>query len=254
MYKKAESGSLTHFTCIDDPYEEPLHPEVILKTHELEVEQSVDILFRMLQDDGILDGAPKLNPTGFRNPDGDEIVDLLVPDSLIESRKKEAATLPKVLINNIDLNWLQVIAEGWASPLKGFMRQGTLLETLHFNSILVDPFNLTGNGGRLERQTNFEHFSAHQPAQRISMSVPITLSCTSFTKGTIESSGKTAVALVTQTGTTIAILRNPEIYLNRKEEIATRLFGVIDPGHPYIKHLYSGVTTLSVVKSNYLRG
>jgi len=240
LYDKVESGSLKHFTCVDDPYEEPLNPEVVLKTHELQIDESVDILFRILQNDGILDGAPKLSPSGFRNPDGDEIIDLLIPESLREHRKKEAATLPKVLINNIDLNWLQVIAEGWASPLKGFMRQGTLLETIHFNSILVDPFNLTGNGGRLERRTDLEHFPDHQPPQRVSMSIPITLSCTSFTKSAIESSNKTAVALVTQMGTTVAILRNPEIYLNRKEEIVTRMFGVIDPGHPYIKHIYSG--------------
>ena len=38
----------------------------------------------------------------------------------------------------------------------------------------------------------------------------------------------------------MAILRNPEIYVNRKEEIVARIFGVIDPGHPYIKHIYTG--------------
>jgi 3'-phosphoadenosine 5'-phosphosulfate synthase len=41
-------------------------------------------------------------------------------------------------------------------------------------------------------------------------------------------------------GQTVAILRNPEIYNNRKEEIVTRLFGVIDPGHPYIQNIYKG--------------
>mmetsp|Transcript_14505 Transcript_14505/g.27666 ORF Transcript_14505/g.27666 Transcript_14505/m.27666 type:complete len:588 (-) Transcript_14505:28-1791(-) len=41
-------------------------------------------------------------------------------------------------------------------------------------------------------------------------------------------------------GKTVAILRNPEIYANRKEEIVARMFGVIDPDHPYIKHIYSG--------------
>ena len=46
--------------------------------------------------------------------------------------------------------------------------------------------------------------------------------------------------LVTQMGQTVAILRDPEIYANRKEEIVTRMFGVIDPDHPYIKHIYSG--------------
>jgi hypothetical protein len=72
------------------------------------------------------------------------------------------------------------------------------------------------------------------------MSVPITLSCTSYTKAAIEASGKNAVALVTQMGQTVAILRDPEIYAHRKEEIVTRMFGVIDPDHPYIRHIYSG--------------
>jgi ATP sulfurylase len=31
-----------------------------------------------------------------------------------------------------------------------------------------------------------------------------------------------------------------EIYENRKEEIVSRMFGVIDMEHPYIKHIYAG--------------
>ncbi len=240
QYARVESGELKHFTCIDDPYEEPLKPEITLKTHELAIEQSADMLFRMLESDGILEGAPKLTPPGLPNPDGDVVVDLHVPEHLKAARIAEAETLPKVLITDIDLNWLQVIGEGWASPLKGFMREGTLLETLHFNSILVDPFNVTGNAGRHERRTNFNDFPEHQPHQRVSMSVPITLSCTSYTKEAIEGSSKRAVALVTQMGQTVAILRDPEVYDNRKEEIVTRMFGAIDMDHPYIKTIYSG--------------
>ena len=66
------------------------------------------------------------------------------------------------------------------------------------------------------------------------------LPCTDFTKRSILSSGKQAVALVNKHGQTLAILRNPEIYANRKEEIVSRIFGVVDPGHPYISHIYSG--------------
>ena len=240
QYARVESGELKHFTCIDDPYEEPLKPEITLKTHELEIEQSADMLFRMLEKDGILEGAPKLTPPGLPNPDGDIVVDLHVPAELKATRMAEAATLPKVLITDIELNWLQVIGEGWASPLKGFMREGTLLETLHFNSILVDPFNVTGNAGRHESRTDFNNFADHQPHQRVSMSVPITLACTSYTKNAIENSSKNGVALVTQMGQTVAILRDPEIYDNRKEEIVTRMFGAIDMDHPYIKTIYSG--------------
>jgi 3'-phosphoadenosine 5'-phosphosulfate synthase len=41
----------------------------------------------------------------------------------------------------------QVLGEGWAAPLKGFMREGPLMQTLHFNSILVDTWNSTGAVG-----------------------------------------------------------------------------------------------------------
>jgi 3'-phosphoadenosine 5'-phosphosulfate synthase len=240
QYARVDSGELKHFTCIDDPYEEPLNPEVTLRTHELEIHESVELLFHMLERDGILFGAPKVAPPGLPNPDGDMIIDLHVPEHLKKERIEEAKGLPKVLITDIDLNWLQTIGEGWASPLRGFMREGTLLETLHFNSILIDPFNLTGNVDRLERQTDFAHFPPHAPPSRVSMSLPITLSCTSFTKKVIEMSGKDAVALVTPMGKTVAILRHPEIYENRKEEIVTRMFGVIDVSHPYISYIYKG--------------
>ena len=240
QYAKVKSGELKHFTCIDDPYEEPLAPEITLRTHELEIEQSVDILFRLLERDGILIGAPKVTPPGLPNPDGDELVDCHVAESEKASKKAEAETLPKVLLTDIDLNWLQTIGEGWAAPLKGFMREGTLLETLHFNSILVDPFNVTGNKDRLNSVTDFDDFPEHPAPTRVSMPIPITLSLTSFTREQIIASGKFDVALTTRMGHTVAIMRNVEIYENRKEEIVTRMFGVIDPGHPYIANIYNG--------------
>lgn len=38
----------------------------------------------------------------------------------------------------------------------------------------------------------------------------------------------------------MAVINDFEIYANRKEETVARVFGVIDPGHPYISHIYSG--------------
>ena len=43
----------------------------------------------------------------------------MVPKSKKEEFIKEAETLPSVEINQIDLQWVQVLGEGWASPLKG---------------------------------------------------------------------------------------------------------------------------------------
>eukprot|EP00605_Chrysophyceae_sp_TOSAG23-4_P002824 GSChrysophyteH1.ASY1.ANO1.3109.1 assembled CDS len=208
LYKKVAAGELKGFTGVDDPYEAPTNPELSIKNQEMSVQAAVDIIKHALVERGILVGGPTL-PHGLPYPDGDEIIDLLVSDADRASKKAEATTLPKALLTDIDVNWLQTVAEGWAAPLKGFMREGTLLQTIHFNSMLVDP-------------------------------VPIVLPCTSYTKAAIENSGKKAVSLVNKHGEIMAILRNPEIYENRKEEIVSRIFGVIDHGHPYIKHIYSG--------------
>ena len=43
----------------------------------------------------------------------------MVPESKKEEFIKEAETLPSVEISQIDLQWVQVLGEGWASPLKG---------------------------------------------------------------------------------------------------------------------------------------
>jgi len=240
QYARVDSGELKHFTCIDDPYEEPIDAEIVLKTHELAIEESVAVLFRRLERDGILSGAPRVAPPGLPNPDGDEVVDCHVAPSEAASRRREAEALPKVLLTDIDLNWLQTVGEGWAAPLRGFMREGTLLETLHFNSILVDPFNVTGNSGRLTTRTDFDDFPETRPRKRVSMPIPITLSVTDHTKGVVESSGKRDVALVTRMGKTVAILRDYEIYENRKEEIVARMFGFIDEGHPYVQNINGG--------------
>jgi 3'-phosphoadenosine 5'-phosphosulfate synthase len=60
---------------------------------------------------GVLVGGPTL-PLGLPYPDGDEIIDLLVPANEVDKKTKEAQSLPKVLLHDIDVNWLQTIAEG----------------------------------------------------------------------------------------------------------------------------------------------
>lgn len=34
------------------------------------------------------------------------------------------------------MQWVQVLAEGWATPLNGFMREREYLQCLHFNCLL----------------------------------------------------------------------------------------------------------------------
>ncbi|MEQ9568489.1 MAG: adenylyl-sulfate kinase, partial [Pseudomonadales bacterium] len=54
LYKLARAGEIKNFTGIDDPYEEPVNPEIVLDTEQLSLEQEVELLIKYLQDQGIL--------------------------------------------------------------------------------------------------------------------------------------------------------------------------------------------------------
>ena len=49
MYKRALAGELKHFTGVSDPYEEPLHPELVLNTHEETPERSAEKVLEYLR-------------------------------------------------------------------------------------------------------------------------------------------------------------------------------------------------------------
>lgn len=54
LYKKARAGEIKNFTGIDDPYEAPEKPEIILNSHEMSLEKEVEVLLDRLISDGII--------------------------------------------------------------------------------------------------------------------------------------------------------------------------------------------------------
>ena len=44
LYKKARAGEIKNFTGIDDPYEAPLKPEIVLNTDTMTIEEEVEIV------------------------------------------------------------------------------------------------------------------------------------------------------------------------------------------------------------------
>ena len=54
LYKKARAGEIKNFTGIDDPYEAPNHAELVLNSHEMSLEQEVEILLSLLSERGII--------------------------------------------------------------------------------------------------------------------------------------------------------------------------------------------------------
>ena len=48
MYQKAREGKIQHFTGVDDPYEEPEHPDLILDADKESVDESVNKVLQTL--------------------------------------------------------------------------------------------------------------------------------------------------------------------------------------------------------------
>ena len=54
LYKKARAGEIKNFTGIDDPYEVPEQPEIVLRSDQLSLDEEVSHLIRYLEERGIL--------------------------------------------------------------------------------------------------------------------------------------------------------------------------------------------------------
>lgn len=54
LYKLADEGKIKGFTGVDDPYEEPEYPELVIETDKEAVEQSVIRIFARLEELGYL--------------------------------------------------------------------------------------------------------------------------------------------------------------------------------------------------------
>ncbi|XP_076898865.1 ATP sulfurylase 1, chloroplastic-like [Bidens hawaiensis] len=151
---------------------------------------------------------------GLIEPDGGKLVELVVPGPHQDGKKREAMELPKIKVSRIDLEWVHVLSEGWASPLTGFMRESEFLQTLHFNSIRLEDGSV------------------------VNMSLPIVLDIDDAQKNRIG--GSTAVALVDASDNLVAILNNIEIYKHNKEERIARTWGTTAPGLPYAEEAITG--------------
>lgn len=129
-----------------------------------------------------------------------------------EAAIAEAKTLEALHITTVELQWLQVLSEGWAYPLRGFMREHEYLQALHFNCLLNDDETVRDN-----------------------QSVPIVLSCTQADRDRLSNCQSIVLWHDDQP---VAILRQPEFYFQRKEERCSRQFGTNNVKHPYIKMVH----------------
>jgi len=141
-----------------------------------------------------------------------DLVNLFASDSDKATLLKAADSMVKLEMTGEEYEWTQVLAEGWASPLDGFMTEEQYLTCTHYEHLIVD-------------------------GEMIPMAVPIVLTATAEEKAAIE--GKEQIAL-TFNGETIAIMEKPTVYDHLKEERAGRTFGITAAGHPYIDLINQG--------------
>ena len=55
LYKLVDEGKIKGFTGVDDPYEEPEHPELVIETNKETIEESVGRIFTKLEELGYLE-------------------------------------------------------------------------------------------------------------------------------------------------------------------------------------------------------
>ncbi|XP_047526531.1 bifunctional 3'-phosphoadenosine 5'-phosphosulfate synthase isoform X1 [Vanessa atalanta] len=199
LYKKAREGQIKGFTGITQDYERPEAPELVIQTVGRSVEESTMEVVRLLESQGII---PRYEV------DGAGVEELFIYGNRLSSAIEEAARIPQIEITKLDLQWVQVLSEGWAYPLKGFMREIEYLQALHSNCLTLGDSSL------------------------VNQSVPVVLPLQTADKERLA--GAAAVALV-HAGRAVAILRAPEFYPHRKPERCARQFGIYHTGHPYIK-------------------
>ncbi|XP_051174557.1 bifunctional 3'-phosphoadenosine 5'-phosphosulfate synthase 2-like [Leptopilina boulardi] len=198
LYKRARLGQIKKFTGIDQEYQIPENYDLRVKTENCTIEESASIVIDLLEEKKIIPVLPKPWTT---------IEELFISKSRLSSLKSEAELFPSLEISEIDVQWLQILAEGWAAPLKGFMREDQYLEVQHLKT-------LTENG------------------VEVSQSIPIVLAASDEDKNRLE--GQSAICLRYK-GKCLAIMDNPEFYFHRKEERCGWQFGTTNSKHPYVK-------------------
>ena len=206
LYKKALAGEIKEFTGVSDPYEPPLHPEVVVETDRETVEESVNKILARLQELGFIsyDG---LGPIA---PHGGQLVSCLVTGDRRDALLDKAKSLPRVQLDERAQSDVEMIAVGAFSPLRGF------LGAADYRAV-VEHMRLT-NG--------------------LPWSIPVTLPVSRAQADPLTEG--TEVALVDERNTVLAILDLAERYLPNREEEAQKVYGTPEAAHPGVAAVLGG--------------
>jgi 3'-phosphoadenosine 5'-phosphosulfate synthase len=219
LYKKALAGEIKGFTGIDDPYEAPEHPEVVVDTAKESKEESFHKIVSKLEELGLIPahhgrhamtgGAAAPAVAKLIAPHGGELVNRFVTGAEKAKLEERAKELPVVDLDARAASDVEMIAVGAFSPLKGFMNQKDYLKVLREM--------------RLERG--------------LPWSIPVTLATSEEHAKTLSIGSQ--VALRTPDRRIVAVLDLHDKFTPDKELEARSVYKTTETKHPGVAHLMS---------------
>ncbi|MBX3208106.1 MAG: sulfate adenylyltransferase [Labilithrix sp.] len=220
LYARALAGEIKGFTGIDDPYEPPSSPEVIVHTDAESPRQSLARILTKLEELGyVRRGAGSAEPRtrGLTPPHGGELVDRFVRGDARERLAARARRLPRVRLDERSASDLELIGTGAYSPLEGFMTSRDYL--------------------RVVRERRLEN--------GLVWTIPITLAVRADTARGLPVGDD--VALESPDGRLVGVLELRDRWTPDKDLEAREVYGTTDAAHP-------GVAALKASGSDYLGG
>ena len=225
MYKKAMAGEIQGFTGVNDPYEEPTNPELILDTDRETIEESAEKVMRLLESRGYVatglgvvigvgdraESSRKVEAAkrvaGPSTPHGGTLVNReLTGDKRLQAIE-HAKSLRSLTLDEREASDLEMIGYGALSPLTGFMRRADY-------DTVVDSMRLSDN---------------------LVWAMPVTKAVTADEAKSIKEGQE--IALTTPDGQLAGILQVTDIYTYDKAREAQQCFGTTETAHPGVARL-----------------
>ena len=200
LYKKALAGEITGFTGVDDPYETPESPEIVVHTGRETIDQSTYVIVSYLEEHGLLPLGEARSATGAAPTD---LVNRIAahPENLPQPNG------PRIALSPAHLCELDAIGCGLYSPLTGFMTE-TEYERV------VDAM-------RLPDGTVW--------AVPVTLPVPIE-DVEDIKHGMI-------LSLCDEAETVYGLIEVKDVFLRDLEKEAAAVYGTTDPAHPGVARL-----------------
>ena len=207
LYKKALAGEIKGFTGVDDPYEAPESPEIVVHTARETVDQSTHVIVSYLEEHGLL------------SQDGDRSSTSAAPTGLVNRIAAHPENLPQpngpsIALSSAHLCELDAIGCGLYSPLTGFMTE------IEYERVV--------EAMRLPDGTVW--------ALPVTLPVPTEL-LDDIKHGMI-------LSLCDERGTTYGLIEVKDVFIRDLEKEAAAVYGTTDPAHPGVARLFSESKTV----------